>query len=239
MGIGGITKQTLAKAKEFYPLVSHGVSLSLGSIDPLNERYLQELKELFTWVNPPWFSDHLCFSSVDNQYFHDLIPLPRTAETVQHVVSRIKQVQDIFQKPFLIENLTQILQCPLDSLTEAEFYTDVLEKADCGLLLDVNNVYVNSQNHNINPMAFLDNIPLVRVVQIHIAGHSQNCEHQDVLIDTHGAPVADPVWDLLAWVLKRSNPCAILLERDQSFPPFQELLSELDRTRMLWTNSQK
>lgn len=231
MGRGGQSRQMLEQAKEKFPLVSHGVSLSIGSLDPFNEAYLQELDELFAWAKPAWFSDHLCFSSIGGDYFNDLLPLPRTRETVTHVGNRIKTLQDRFQRPVLIENISQYLNSPDDDMDDAEFVSRILETADAGLLLDVNNVYVNSVNHGFDPVQFLSNIPLERVVQIHIAGHH---EFPEGLVDTHGAPVIDPVWDLLGWVLQRCNPCGVMLERDTYLPEFEELIPEVQQIRQIW-----
>ena len=231
MGRGGKAKQMLVRAHAAYPLVSHGVSLSLGSVDLLNEQYLRDLEELFAWVDPPWFSDHLCFSSVNGHYFNDLMPLPRTMEAVRHVVQRIQALQDHFQRPFLIENISQYMQPPGDEMSDAEFITRIVETADCGLLLDVNNVYVNSFNHQFDAIDFLRQIPLERVVQIHVAGHHHFPEG---LVDTHGAPVKDAVWELLRWVMARSRPGGVMLERDTEIPPLADLLPELDMIRHIW-----
>jgi uncharacterized protein (UPF0276 family) len=231
MGRGGYGKQSLQQAGSLYPLVSHGVSLSLGSVDPLNPAYLDELEDLFAWTHPPWFSDHLCFSSIEGVYFNDLMPLPKTWETVEHVVRRIGTLQERFQRPFLFENISQYLHAPEDELSDAVFITSILKSADCALLLDVNNVYVNSQNHDFNPISFLEQIPLERVVQIHMAGHHQ---FNEGLVDTHGAAVIEPVWALLEWVLQQARPSGLLLERDTEIPPFEELVPELNRMRALW-----
>jgi hypothetical protein len=231
MGRGGKSRQVLRQAKEKFPLISHGVSLSLGSLDPLSDAYLTELEELFSETNPAWFSDHLCFSSINGHYFNDLIPMPRTMESVVHVADRIRALQDRFQRPVLFENISQYMNSPSDAMTDAEFISEIAERADCGLLLDVNNVYVNSRNHQFEPLDFLANIPLERVVQIHVAGHH---EFPEGLVDTHGAPVIDPVWNLLEWVLQRCKPCGVMLERDTDLPEFEELIPELQKIRHLW-----
>ncbi|WP_373532323.1 DUF692 family multinuclear iron-containing protein [Vampirovibrio sp.] len=231
MGRGGKALRLLQRAKASYPLISHGVSLSLGSLDPISEAYLAELSDLFGWTHPAWFSDHLCFSSLDGNYFNDLMPLPRTPETVQHVASRLKRLQDRMQRPVLIENISQYVNTPFDEMPDAAFIAAILEQADCGLLLDVNNVYVNSVNHAFDPVAFLDALPLHRVVQIHVAGHHQFPEG---LVDTHGAAVIEPVWVLLRWVLNRCNPCGVMLERDTYLPAFADLKPELQMIRQIW-----
>lgn len=231
MGRGGKSLRLLRRAAERYPLISHGVSLSLGSTDPISEAYLADLSDLFAWTNPAWFSDHLCFSSLDGNYFNDLMPLPRTWETVRHVASRIKSLQDRLQRPVLIENISQYLNTPFDEMPDAAFIAAILEQADCGLLLDVNNVYVNSVNHAFDATAFLEALPLDRVVQIHVAGHHQFPEG---LVDTHGAAVIEPVWDLLRWVLSRCKPCGVMLERDTHLPAFADLVPELKMIRQIW-----
>ncbi len=231
MGRGGQALQVLKRASQQYPLVSHGVSLSIGSLDPISEAYQTDLQELFAWTQPAWFSDHLCFSSLDGHYFNDLMPLPRTLETVNHVAERVREFRERMQRPILIENISQYMNSPSDAMSDAAFISNILEQADCGLLLDVNNVYVNSVNHQFDPLLFLENIPLERVVQIHIAGHH---EFPEGLVDTHGAPVIDPVWDLLRWTLQRCRPCGVMLERDTDIPEFHELVPELEKIRAIW-----
>lgn len=233
---GGKSRQILESAKALYPLVPHGVSLSIGSTDPWNHEFLNDLKTLFDDINAPWVSDHLCFSSVDGKYFNDLMPLPQTPAVANYVAGRIRELQDFFQRPVLIENASQYIKYTSDTLSDADFFAMILEKADCGLLLDVNNVYVNATNHpaKSNAQQFLENLPLERVVQIHVAGHDDN---GTCLIDTHGAPVCDPVWELLHWVLARCNPCGVMLERDTAIPPFEELLPELAMIETIWQAS--
>ena len=228
LNIGGSTQARLEEALRQCPLVSHGVNLSIGSTDDLNFEYLKGLKKLLDTVDSPWWSDHLCFTSVDRTYLHDLLPLPFSREAVEHVVKRIKSVQKFIDRPFLIENISFYLNMPGSELTEAQFMSAILEKADCGLLLDVNNVYVNSLNHGFDAKEFMDQLPLERTVQIHIAGHDASDE---VVIDTHGAPVVEPVYELLSYVLPRTGAKAILLERDQELGDFPALMNELDRIR--------
>ncbi|MDH4380229.1 MAG: DUF692 domain-containing protein [Vampirovibrionales bacterium] len=220
---------TLIKAD--FPMSSHGVNLSLGSTDPLNTDYVSSLKELFNTVQPVWFSDHLSFSSVNGHYLNDLMPLPFSQEAVDHCVTKICQVQQEFEAPFIIENISYYAEFKdAGGMNEAEFLTQILEKSDCGLLLDINNVYVNSRNHGYDPIGFLQSIPLERVVEIHIAGHLVGDE---LIIDTHGEPVCDDVFELFRWVYPRCNNIkAILLERDTNLPPFNELMAELKAVRM-------
>jgi uncharacterized protein (UPF0276 family) len=230
MGIGGKARLRLEQAQALFPMVSHGVNLSIGSCDSLNHQYLEALKSLLHYIKAPWFSDHLCFSSVAGNYLHDLLPLPLNEEALKLVVERAIYVQDYFQRPFLLENISYYMTPPGSTIEEVEFLTSALELADCGLLLDVNNVYVNSINHNFNPYSYIDALPLERVVQIHIAGHSRG---EELLIDTHGADIIEPVYELLAYVLRHCEVKAILLERDQNFPDFSEILDELKAIRKI------
>jgi uncharacterized protein (UPF0276 family) len=237
MGKGGQSAQMLEQAIEKYPIITHGVSMSLGSTDPWDETYLYQLKKLFQIIDPPWFSDHLCYSGIASSYFNDLIPLPRTREAIDHVVKRIQFVQETFERPYLIENISFYLNYPQNEadLSEENFLTEILERSDCGLLLDVNNIYVNALNHNWDPMDFLNKVPLERVVQIHVAGHDRFPEG---IIDTHGSDVCEGVWDLLDWVLQRCKPCGVMLERDNNIPPFEELKPEILRIKALWEKTQ-
>ena len=230
MGLGGAARQRLEKVASRFPLVSHGINLSLGSTDDLNEEYLASLKKLLDRVDAPWFSDHLCFTSVDGVYLHDLLPLPFSKEAVKHAAKRAQKVQNTISRPFLIENISFYMQMPGSEMTEAQFLSEVLEEGDCGLLLDVNNVYVNSRNHNFDPFEFMKQIPLERTVQIHVAGHSTG---PGVVIDTHGSKVIEPVFELLKFVLARTDVKAVMIERDQNFPEFSELLGELARIRAI------
>lgn len=228
LNIGGAAFERLEQAKSLCSLISHGINLSIGSVDELNYDYLRSLKLLLDRVDTPWWSDHLCFSSVGDVYLHDLLPLPFTREALNHVVNRIRRVQSVIDRPFLIENISYYMTMPGSELTEAEFLSEVLEQADCGLLLDVNNVYVNSINHGFDAKEFFRQIPLERVVQIHIAGHKKV---EDLIIDTHGAPIIEPVYELLRYVLPKTEVKAIMLERDQNFPEFSDILTELDEIR--------
>jgi uncharacterized protein len=235
MGLGGAARQRLEKVASRFPLVSHGVNLSLGSTDDLNAEYLAALKKLLDQVDAPWFSDHLCFTSVDGVYLHDLLPLPFSKEAVKHCAKRAQQVQNAIGRPFLIENISFYMQMPGSEMSEAQFLSEVLEEGDCGLLLDVNNIYVNSRNHNFDPFEFLKQIPLERTVQIHVAGHSTG---SGTIIDTHGSSVIEPVFELLKFVLERADVKAVMIERDQNFPEFSELLAELGRIRTIAEEAQ-
>jgi uncharacterized protein len=235
MGLGGMAKERLETARRTFPLVSHGVNLSIGSTDDLKEDYLASLKKLLDHTNAPWWSDHLCFTTIGGAYMHDLLPLPFTKEAVRHIAERIKRVQDYIERPFLLENISFYMNMPGAEMTDAQFMAEIIEKADCGLLLDVNNVYVNSVNHNFDPLDYLKEIPVERTVQMHVAGHKRI---GDYIIDTHGAAVIDPVFALTRWVLQQTTVHGILLERDQNFPEFSELIQELQTIKAIAAQEQ-
>lgn len=230
MGLGGMARERLETAIGAFPLVSHGVNLSIGSADELSVEYLASLKKLLDKTNAPWWSDHLCYTTIGGAYMHDLLPLPFTKEAVRHIAERIKRVQDYIERPFLLENISFYMNMPGAEMTDAQFLAEIIEKADCGLLLDVNNVYVNSQNHQFDPMEYLRAIPVERTVQMHVAGHKRI---GDYIIDTHGAALIEPVYELMRWVLKQTKVHGLLLERDQNFPPFSELLEEIRTIRAI------
>jgi uncharacterized protein len=225
-----------------FPLVSHGVSLSIGSapmageLHGLDPVYLNELEAFLHKIEAPWFSDHLSFSRVNGQYLNELLALPHTQEAADIVVRNIHVLQQHIQQPFLLENISYYLRPYAQDMSEAQWITTIVEAADCGLMLDINNVYVNSKNLNQDPIAFLDQLPLERVVQVHIAGHFKQ---EDFIIDTHGAPVCEEVYALFEALMERCEPLAVLLERDNDFPPFQDLLAELEQIRCLMPHYQK
>lgn len=227
---GGKPLRWLEQVRERYPVVLHGVSLSIGSSDPLDSAYLIELKALAERIRPAWISDHLCWTGVAGRNMHDLLPLPHTEEAVRHVAGRVRQVQDFLGRRILLENVSSYADFTHSTLTEWEFLRAVAEEADCLLLLDVNNIYVNSRNHGFDPLTYLDAVPARRVQQIHLAGHSRNGE---LLIDTHDHPVPEPVWALYAEALRRYGPVATMIERDDRIPPLAELVAELDRARAI------
>src|SRR3989338_6258128 len=233
---GGQIFERLLNVKKFFPVIPHGLNLSIGGTDPFDPFLITNVKKLFKSINPPWYSDHLCFNYVDKTYIHDLIPLPFNKSTAKHVADRIKRVQDIFQTPFLIENPSYYMLLEKQSMNEADFITEVLELADCGFLLDINNVYVNSRNHKYDAVKFLDNLPLDRVVQVHIAGHLNTGK---IIIDTHGESIIKNVYYLFSELLKRCSPKAILLERDFNFPHFKELLDEIKMIRSITKSTKK
>ncbi|MCW8398403.1 DUF692 domain-containing protein [Legionella sp. PATHC038] len=227
---GGKPLYYLDQIRAHYPIVMHGVSLSLGSMDPLDGEYLKQLKELAARVEPEWISDHLCWTGVNGINAHDLLPIPYTREAVNHVVSRIQQVQDFLGRPLLIENVSSYLTYQQSEMSEWEFILEIVRQADCYILLDVNNIYVSSVNHQFNPMDYILAMPPERVAQIHLAGHSN---HGDYIIDTHDAPVIKPVWDLYAATLQRLGPVSTMIERDDNMPPFAELLAEINHARRI------
>ena len=220
---GGNPRRVLRGVREHYPVVLHGVSLSLGSVDPLDQAYLDRLAALAAEIEPAWVSDHLCWSSFGGHTGHDLWPLPFTEEALGHVVERVQRVQDRLGRRILVENVSSYLQFTASSLTEWEFLAALAERADCGLLLDVNNVYVSARNHGFAAADFLQGIPRERVGQYHLAGHSEHGTH---LLDTHDHPVCDPVWELYRAALRRFGPAATLIERDDEIPPLPEVVAE-------------
>lgn len=231
MRFGGQARRSLLACRARWPIVPHGVALNVGGLEPLDDAYLTDLRRLCDELDSPWFSDHLCYSRVDGVYLHDLLPLPMNDEALAHVVPRVREARERVGRPFLLENATYYEVMPGSSLDEATFLSRVVEEADCGLLLDVNNVYVNSVNHGYDPVAFLDALPLDRVAQVHLAGHEVR---PDVIIDTHGAPVPDPVWALYQQLLERTGPVTTLIEWDHQLPDdVNVLLAEADRAREL------
>ncbi|HWA71010.1 MAG TPA: DUF692 domain-containing protein [Polyangiaceae bacterium] len=213
---------------EKYPIVMHGVSLSIGSSDPLDREYLKELRALRDRVNARWVSDHLCWTGVGGKNTHDLLPMPYTEEALAHVVSRVRAVQDFLGAPLALENPSTYVEFAGDSMREWEFLGRLAEEADCALLLDVNNVYVSSRNHGFDPQRYLDAIPFDRVVQMHVAGHTDHGTH---IIDSHIGPVIEPVWQLLADAHRRAGGAPILLEWDAEIPSFEVTHAEALRAR--------
>ena len=225
---GGKPLHYLDRIRADYPVVMHGVSLSIGSSDPLDMHYLRALKALAERVSPHWISDHLCWTGVSGTNTHDLLPLPYTEEALAQVVRKVEAVQDYLGRRILLENVSSYVSYKDSELTEWEFLAEIARRADCLILLDVNNIYVSAYNHGFDAAAYLDAIPVERVQQIHLAGHS-NCG--DHIIDTHDADVIDPVWDLYAKAIARLGPVSTMIERDDHIPPLADLVSELDRAR--------
>ncbi len=227
---GGKPLAHLERIRADYPMVMHGVSLSIGSTDPLDRQYLRELKALTQRIEPAWVSDHLCWTGVDQHNLHDLLPLPYTEEALRHVAERVLQVQEALGRRLLLENVSSYVSFEGDEMPEWEFLAELAKRADCELLLDVNNVYVSSRNHGFDARRFIDAMPRERVRQIHLAGHE---DHGDHLIDTHDHPVCDAVWDLYAHSVSRLGAVPTMIERDDHIPPLAELLAELDRARAI------
>lgn len=230
---GGKPLDFLDKIRADYPMVMHGVSLSIGSTAEVDKDYLRDLKKLADRIQPAWISDHLCWTGVHGQNMHDLLPLPYTEETAKHVAERVKIVQDYLGRQILLENVSSYASYVDSNMTEWEFISQISEAADCLLLLDVNNIYVSSYNHQFDAKAFIDGVPLKRIQQIHLAGHQNN---GDYIIDTHDAPVIDPVWDLYAYAIARFGQVSTMIERDDKIPELEVLVAELDKARAISTS---
>lgn len=221
---GGKPLHHLDRIRADYPMVMHGVSMSLGGTDPLDSGYLRDLKALAARVQPAWLSDHLCWTGVNGHNLHDLLPLPMTEAALRHLAERIGRVQDSLGRRIAVENLSSYVRFAADEMAEHEFVAELLRRSDCLLLLDVNNVYVSSVNHGFDPRRYIDAMPADRVVQIHLAGHT---EQDGWLIDTHDAPVCEAVWSLYRHALERLGPKPTMIERDDHIPPLAELLAEV------------
>jgi uncharacterized protein (UPF0276 family) len=225
---GGNPRRVLRAVRERWPVVLHGVSLSLGSVDPLDARYLDDLAALAAEIEPALISDHLCWGSHGGKYAHDLLPLPFNEEALTHVAERVLRVQDRLKRRILVENVSSYVAFPQSTMAEHEFLAALAERADCGLLLDVNNVFVSAHNHGFDARAFLDGIPKERVAQFHLAGHSQL---GDLLLDTHDHPVRDEVWELYRHAVARFGAVPTLIEWDDKVPPLARVVEESRRAR--------
>ncbi len=238
MNRGGAGPARLARIAGRFPVLTHGLSMSLGGLEPLDPDYFAVLRPFLARFDPAgrrWHSDHLCFSGIDGKVLHDLLPVPFTSASAKRISARVREAADRLERPMVVENISYYVPLgyyapPGGALDEAAFITELLERADCGLLLDVNNVFVNAHNHGFDPREWLARVPLGRVVQLHVAGHEFWDDHeQTLIIDTHGAPVRSEVDALLAWVIERTGPLPVLLERDNNIPALPELLAERDR----------
>lgn len=220
---GGKPIKHLHQILERYPVVQHGVSLAIGSPDPLDFDYLRRLKALTKVTKTPWLSDHLCWGHRPGAHYHDLLPLPYTEEVIDYVAERARIVQDFLELPFALENLSSYVAFKDDQMSEWEFYSRIVEKADISMMLDVNNIYVSSRNHGYDPKTYLDNIPLERIIQIHIAGHNDQGSY---VLDTHDHPVRDEVWALYGYIYPKLGGVSTLLEWDDNFVSFEETWQE-------------
>jgi uncharacterized protein (UPF0276 family) len=234
MSPGGRPLAVLEKVRRDVPVVLHGVSLSIGSTDPLSAKYLDDLARLASRIEPAWISDHLCWGSHGGRYAHDLWPLPYTAEALAHVVERVSRVQDRLGRPILLENVSSYAAFRASEMPEWEFLAEVARRADCGILLDVNNVYVSARNHGFDAIDYLEGIPADRVGQIHLAGHSDRGRY---LLDTHDAAVPDAVWSLYEEALARVGPVSTLVEWDDHIPPLETLVEASARAAILEARS--
>jgi uncharacterized protein len=220
---GGRPLRVLDQILEQYRVVQHGVSMYFGSPERPHPEHLRRLKQLFKRTGTPWVTDHLCWGSVDGHYSHDLLPMPYTFEAARHTAQKIREVRDFLEVPVAVENVSSYAEFHASEMTEWEFLNEVVEQADCGILLDVNNIYVSSRNHNFDPFEYVNAVQAERVAQIHIAGHSK---FEKYILDTHDHPVIDPVWALYDRAIERSGSTATLLEWDDNIPSFDEVHNE-------------
>ncbi|NID16085.1 DUF692 domain-containing protein [Luteibacter yeojuensis] len=231
---GGKPLDVLAGIRERYPVALHGVSMNIGSSDGVDADYLARLRRLADRIEPLWVSDHLCWTGVEGFNSHDLLPLPYTEEALDLVASNVHAAQDALGRPLVLENPSTYLAFPDAAMSEAAFLAELCARTGCYLLLDVNNIYVSATNHGFDPDDWMRHLPLDRVLQLHLAGHSQG---RDMLIDTHDSPVCDPVWDLYARFAERLGDVAVMIERDDHIPPLADLLAELAHARSLARDS--
>jgi uncharacterized protein (UPF0276 family) len=236
MVAGGRPLAVLEGVRERYPIVLHGVSMSLGSTDDFNREYLHDLARLARRFEPAWISDHLCWTGVGEHNLHDLIPLPYTDEALRHVAGRIRQVQEVLERQILIENVSSYMEFTLSTMSEWEFLAAVAEEADCGILLDINNIYVSAFNHQFDPLVYIDAVPVNRVAQFHLAGHS---DHGTYLLDTHDHPVCDEVWSLYEHAVHRFGKVSTLIEWDDNIPGFSELAATAEQARQCFASLQE
>lgn len=255
MGRGGYYDEALERAKDVWPMVTHGLTMSFGGVDPMRDGYLAGLREFVARVKSPWHSDHLCFSTFSGTVLHDLLPIPFKKSEVARIADRIKRAQDAVGVPMAIENVSFYLHPGKREMTEAEFIASVCDAADCGLMLDVNNAYVNATNFGFDVDTWMRTVPLDRVVQMHVAGHDWFVDGGDfdatsipkeareregkLIVDTHGADCCDEVLALLERVLRKTGPVPVLLERDQSIPPLDTLLAEVAKLDAIWQRATK
>ncbi len=231
---GGRLWQMLGRIREHYPVSLHGVGLSLGSTDPMDEYHLKQLRRLIDYIEPGLISEHVSWSSVRGHHFHDLLPLPYTEEALNHLASRVAQAQEILGRQILMENLSSYVRYAHSTLSEWEFLTELVARSGCGLLLDVNNVYVSAVNHRFAPMTYLNNIAPAMVGEIHLAGHTRRLHlGEPFIIDTHDQPVSAEVWDLYDYAVTRFEGVPVLIEWDAALPPLPVLVAEAQRAQYI------
>ncbi len=233
MVAGGRPLAVLEKIRARYPIVMHGVSLSIASTAPLDLDYLAGLKKLTARVQPEWVSDHLCWTGVHGYNLHGLLPIPYTREALEHVVPRVHKVQELLGRPLTIENVSSYVRYAHADMTEWEFLTELTRRTGCWLLFDVNNVFVGAFNHGYDPLEFIHGVPVEAVVQFHLAGHTDMGTY---VVDTHDHPIRAEVWDLYAAAVERFGPVSTMIERDANIPPLAEVVAELDRARAIAAN---
>lgn len=226
---GGRPLYNLERALSHYRIVQHGVSMSIGGPEPLDFDYLKKLKTLTHKTQTPWLSDHLCWTGSQGVNLHDLLPLPYTEEALNHVAGRIRTVQDFLETRFVIENVSSYMAYAASTMTEWDFLSAVANEADCGILLDVNNIYVSSFNHGFDPRDYVDHVPHHRIVQMHLAGHTNMGRY---ILDTHSAHVIDEVWSLYKRAISLTGPVSTLIEWDEDIPPFDVLMAEAEKARV-------
>lgn len=227
---GGNPLKILDQIKEQYPVVMHGVSMSIASTQPLDMDYLGRLKKLASHVQPKWISDHLCWTGVHGVNLHDLLPFPYTRQSLDHIAERVNRVQDFLDHPLALENVSSYVSFKQSDMSEWDFIAELSKRTGCWLLLDVNNVFVSSYNHEFDAVEFINGIPADKVVQFHMAGHS---DHETYIVDTHDAPVRDEVWELYRICQQRFGPVSTIIERDDNIPPLVELMPELEKIRSI------
>ena len=234
---GGAGPARLARIAGRFPVLTHGLAMSLGGLEPFDPEYFAQLRPFLDRVDETrtrWHSDHLCFCGVDGQALHDLLPVPFTSASARRIAARVREAADRLERPMAVENISYYVPLGKLELDEPDFITELLERADCSLLLDVNNVFVNAQNHGFDPRQWLAKIPLERVVQLHVAGHEFWDDSETLIIDTHGAPVRNEVDALLAWVVERIGPVPVLFEWDSNIPELPVMLAERDRLQTVY-----
>ncbi|KAA3620537.1 MAG: DUF692 domain-containing protein [Proteobacteria bacterium] len=227
---GGRPLDYLHRIRERYPMVMHGVSMSVGSTDPIDLDYVANVKRLADDLDVPWFSDHLCWTGVNRRNLHDLMPLPYNDDTARHVASRVAEIQERVGRRMLIENLSSYVTYKDSVMEEWDFLDAVASEAGCGILLDINNIYVSAFNHEFDPSDYLDAMDPERIYQFHLAGH---LDAGDYIVDTHDHPIIDPVWSLYEEALKRFGPVSTMIERDANIPPLDDVMAELEHARKL------